>query len=61
MLPLQIFGRKHLGSDMLTLFKMAITSSREDKALYEVSTSAPRVDPTGLGSDRDMLKNRSRI
>lgn len=50
-----------MGSDMLTLLKMAITSSREHKALYDFSTSAPIVDPTGLGSDRDMLKNRSRI
>jgi len=41
---------------------MAMTSSREDNALYDNSiTSADIDEPAGLGSEREMLKSKSRI
>lgn len=46
----------------LTFLNMAITSSREDKALYDNSISSADIDdPAGLGSEREMLKSISRI
>lgn len=46
----------------LTFLSMAITSSREDKALYDNSISSGDTDkPVGFGSEREMLKSSSRI
>lgn len=41
----------------LTLLKMAMTSSRDDKAPYDNSISTPELEPTGFGSEREMLKS----
>lgn len=42
----------------LTFLSMAITSSREDKALYNNSIASADIDkPGGFGSERDMLKS----
>lgn len=40
---------------------MDITSSRDDRALYDTSKSTSLLDVTDFGSDKDMLKNRAMI
>lgn len=41
----------------LTLLKMAITSSREDKAPYDNSTSTPKLEDADLGSESEILNS----